>query len=96
MDSMLEKGAKVSFEDEKAVIFNGRLSVTETSLLEINNVNMLTWFPGAETTFPYAAAKAKRTAATAPSSTPASPPQSAEERRIADLEAELQRLKQGR
>jgi len=89
LHSLLERGATVSFSDDGVKPFQGRPSVTERNLISVGGVNMLDWLPGNEKFFPYAAEAQRRTQAPAQ-------PQSAEERRIAELEAELQRLKQGR
>jgi len=92
VSSLLEKGAKVSFDDYGAEPFMGRPSVGVKNLISIGDLNMLLWLPGNEASFPYAAEAQRRPQAATPPATQ----QSAEERRIADLEAELQRLKQGK
>ena len=86
--SLLREGATVSYDD-KGKFSDGTLN--QTALLEINGRSVLQIFPDKRADFPAEVARQSRLSTQAPAQ-----PQSAEERRIADLEAELQRLKQGR
>jgi hypothetical protein len=62
MNSLLQKGAKISFDDEKTMPFIGYPSVSTPALLSINDISVLTWFPNLphEQWFPYAVKKAER------------------------------------
>jgi len=85
-----EKGMKVVFDDEgHLVLRSGNKDVDGFNTISIDGDNMITLFPNEATRFRFAAEAQRRIQARAQ-------PQSAEERKIADLEAELQRLKQGR
>jgi hypothetical protein len=87
----------VSYEDKNKVNDPplGGYSVSHRDLLEVGGMSVLEIYPGQEVEFPFEATRQKRLSAQAPALPPANQ-SSAEERRIAELEAELQRLKQGR
>ena len=99
--NLIQQAGVVSYDDSKKINDRdlGAYSLGCTELLEIGGKSVLELFPGQRAEFPREFARQERLRAQAPAR-PASPPpapqQSAEERRIADLEAELQRLRQGR
>jgi len=88
----------VSYEDKNKVNDPplGGYSVSHRDLLEVGGMSVLEIYQGQEVEFPFEAARQKRLSTQAPALPPPMNQPSAEERRIADLEAELQRLKQGR
>ena len=88
LQEFIERGMEIIFDDEgHTVQRSGNILVNGDNVISIDGVNMLTLFPNEAARFKFAAqARASATV----------PPQSAEERRVAELEAELQRLKQGR
>ena len=88
IEMFIEKGMRVTFDDNDFFIEDNMKFVAGSNTITIDGTNMIELFPNEAARFKFAAQ--------ARTSTPASPPQSAEERRIAELEAELQRLKQGR
>jgi len=92
----VEQTKIVSYDDSRKVYDRelGNYTVSTEYILEVGKKSVLELFPGKRVDFPIEAARQerlKREASQAPAQ-----PQSAEERRIAELEAELQRLKQGR
>ena len=90
LQAFLERGMLIVFDDEGHKVFrNGDIQVDGFNTISIDGSNMLTLFPNEAARFKFAAEAQRRTQAPAQS-------QSAEERRVAELEAELQRLKQGR
>jgi len=90
--NLLQPGNTVSYDDSKKLYERsmGTYEIKLQYLLEINGISMKTYFPNSRVEFPIEFARQERLSTQTP------PPQSAEERRIAELEAELQRLKQGR
>ena len=90
LQGFAEKGMEIVFDDKDGVVApSGVKVVNGDNTISIDGSNMLDLFPNEAARFKFAAEAQRRTQAPAQ-------PQSAEERRIADLEAELQRLKQGR
>jgi len=91
--NLIQQAGVVSYDDSKKINDRdlGAYSLGCTELLEIGGKSVLELFPNQNAEFPREVARQKRL-----STQPPATPQSAEERRIAELEAELQRLKQGR
>jgi hypothetical protein len=67
-----------------------KYTITHSGTLEINGISVLEIFTGFEAWFPHEVARQERL------TYEGTKPQSAEDKRIAELEAELQRLKDGR
>jgi hypothetical protein len=63
MDSMLEKGANVSFDDRYAIPFSGFPMVSFSDLTTINGMDVRMWFPGGAHWFEHAEEAANRRAA---------------------------------
>ena len=61
MDSLLEKGVRVSFNDDGAFSLAGFPTVSNYSLISVNGVNILMYLPGAEERYPDAAEAQRRT-----------------------------------
>ena len=91
LETFIEKGMSITFDDNAFFIENNMKRVDGNNTKTIDGTNMLDLFPNEAERFKFAA----QARATIRPATPVSPP-SAEERRIAELEAELQRLKQGK
>jgi len=90
-----EKGMEIIFDNSGSMVApGGTIFVNGDNTISIDGSNMIELFPNEAARFKFAAEALRRTQA--PASLPPAQPQSAEERRIAELEAELQRLKQGR
>ena len=87
---MMEKGIIIKFDSDEARPGEDVRRIGMTQIISLDGESILDIFPGNKDNFPYATEVQRR----AQAQTPISPTavRSAEERKIAELEAELQRL----
>ena len=98
LQGFVERGMRIVFDDEGyRVLPNGNTQVDGFNAISIDGSNMIDLFPNEAARFKYATTARQRAQTQATQSPPAPATQeTAEERRIRELEEELRRLREGR